>query len=186
MKKGTNPYKTISREVIHSRNHMNFVKTKVLINGKEKDYSYADISDGIGIVAVNDKGEVALVGQWRYAIETYEWEIPAGMREDGEDPLDTAKRELREEAGCTAKSWKKLGSFFMESNATNKVAHAFLATDLEMCDTDFDDDENIEIEWIPLEEAVEKVLNGEIKNGLSSLGLLTARAQPELQRKLQL
>jgi hypothetical protein len=56
MKKGTNPYKTVSREVIHSRNHMNFVKAKVLINGKEKDYSYADISDGIGIVAVNDKG----------------------------------------------------------------------------------------------------------------------------------
>jgi ADP-ribose pyrophosphatase len=72
--------------------------------------------------------------------------------------------------------WKKLGSFFMESNATNKVAHAFLATDLEMCDTDFDDDENIEIEWIPLEEAVEKVLNGEIKNGLSSLGIVTALA----------
>lgn len=174
--KESNPYKTLEKKIIHERNHVKFIKACVKINGREKDYSYADISDGIGIVAINKKGEVALVGQWRYSVNCYQWEIPAGMNEKGESPLQTAKRELLEEAGYSAKKWVKLGSFFMDSNATNKVAHAFLATDLKMGETNYDEDENIEIKWIPFEKAVQSVLKGEIQNGLTALGLLTAKA----------
>lgn len=171
-----NPYKKLSSEVLYERKYVRFVKEKVLINGHEKDYSFADIANGIGIVAINEKNEIVLVGQWRYPIDRYTWEIPAGMREEDEDPLDTAKRELQEEAGLIAKNWKKLGSFFMEASSTTKVGHVFLARDLEHVDQNLDDDENIERQWIPFEEAMEKIDSGEIADGLSVLGILRAQA----------
>ncbi|MEK7145851.1 MAG: NUDIX hydrolase, partial [Patescibacteria group bacterium] len=101
---------------------------------------------------------------------------PAGMREENEDPLETAKRELREEAGVIAKKWTALGSFYMECSSTNKESFAFLAEDLELGEGNPDDDEEIESRWLPLEEALKKVASGEIKDGLTCLGLLRAQS----------
>lgn len=173
---GKNPFKKLSSEVLYERPYLRFMKEKVQVGEQVKDYSYADIRNGIGIVAINDKKEVVLVGQWRYPIDAYDWEIPAGMREGEEDPLETAKRELREEAGVTAKKWTPLGSFYMECSSTNKVSYAFLAQDLELGADQQDDDEEIAALWIPLTEALEKVAAGEIRDGLTCLGLLRAES----------
>ncbi len=173
---GKNPFKKLSSELLYERPYVRFMKEKVEVAGQVKDYSFAQINNGIGIVAINDKNEVVLVGQWRYPIDEYSWEIPAGMREENEDPLETAKRELREEAGVIAKKWTALGSFYMECSSTNKESFAFLAEDLELGEGNPDDDEEIESRWLPLEEALKKVASGEIKDGLTCLGLLRAQS----------
>ena len=172
---GENPFTELSSEVVYERKYVRFIKDMVRIGEVEKDYSYADIADGIAIVAVNDKREVVLVGQWRYPIKQYTWEVPAGMRDEGEDPLETAKRELEEEAGIRAKKWTPLGSFFMEASSTTKRAFAFLAQDLELVEQSIEEDERIEIEWLPFDVALEKIATGEIRDGLTVIGLLRAR-----------
>lgn len=172
---GHNPFTKISSEEIYRRPYVRFMKDKIRINGLEKDYSYADIANGIGIVAINDRNEVALVGQWRYPINRYDWEIPAGMREDNEDSLLGAQRELKEEVGVTAKKWTKLGEFFMECSSTTKKAIAFLAQDLKLGDQSLDDDEKIEVLWIPFQEAIGLIDSGEIRDGFTVLALLRAK-----------
>ncbi|MBU0982189.1 NUDIX hydrolase [Patescibacteria group bacterium] len=179
--KGENPFVTKSSEVLYERPYLRFVKDVAEMDGKEFDRSYADIADGIGILAVNEKSEVALVGQFRYAIGKYTWEVPAGMRDGDEEPLDTAKRELQEEAGLKAQDWVDLGSFYMESSSTTKVSHAFLARDLEQTKTAPEDDERIDMLWITYDEALQKIKTGEIDDGLSVLALL--RAQEYLRKK---
>ncbi|MEK7145907.1 MAG: DNA mismatch repair protein MutT, partial [Patescibacteria group bacterium] len=75
---GKNPFKKLSSELLYERPYVRFMKEKVEVAGQVKDYSFAQINNGIGIVAINDKNEVVLVGQWRYPIDEYSWEIPAG------------------------------------------------------------------------------------------------------------
>ncbi len=172
---GENPFTKISSEELYRRPYVRFMRDLVKINGLEKDYSYADIANGIGIVAINDQNEVALVGQWRYPIARYSWEIPAGMREGAEDPLEAAKRELKEEAGVTAKKWTSLGEFFMEGSSTTKKAIIFLAQDLEMGKQSLDDDEKIEVLWLPFQQVIDLTEDGSIKDGMTVLALLRAK-----------
>lgn len=174
--KGQNPYTQISSEQIYARKYVRFMKDMVKIGEHTKDYSYSDIANGVGIVAINEKQEIALVGQWRYPVKQYNWEIPAGMREDGEDPLATAKRELKEEAGLTAQKWQKLGEFFMEPSSTTKVGHIFLAQELQQGNQSLDDDERINVEWLPLKEILALIEKGEIKDGFTILGILRAQS----------
>lgn len=172
---GENPFTKISSLELYRRPYVRFMKDLVKINGLEKDYSYADIANGIGIVAINDRNEVALVGQWRYPIDRYSWEIPAGMREGNEDPLLGAQRELKEEAGVTARKWTPLGEFFMEGSSTTKKAIAFLAQDLKMGEQSLDDDEKIEVLWMPFQQLLELIEQGKMQDGFSVLALLRAR-----------
>lgn len=178
---GENPYFTLSSELLHERKYVRFLHDKVQIGDTKKDYSYISVDDGVGIVALNEKGEVALVGQWRYPIKEYHWEIPAGMTEAGETPLENAKRELMEEAGVHAKEWTALGSYQMDPSKMDQQNHLFLARQLTVGKSSPMEDEQIENLWIPLEEALQLVENGTIRDGFTAIGLL--RAQAFLQKK---
>jgi ADP-ribose pyrophosphatase len=97
------------------------------------------------IIALGADGEVYLVRQWRHAISQVLLEFPAGGLEPGEEPLSTAKRELREEAGLEAARWTSLGHFFSSPGFANEILHIFLAEDLSVVDTDPDDDEDLHV-----------------------------------------
>lgn len=172
---GSNPYFTLSSELLHERKYVRFVRDMVTVGEVKKDYSYIDVDDSVGIVALNEKGEVALVGQWRYPIKEYHWEIPAGMCEAGESPLENAKRELMEEAGVQAKKWTVLGSYQMDASKMNQQNTLFLAEELTVGDNAPMEDERIERLWLPLKEAVALVESGEIRDGLTVIGLLKAQ-----------
>ncbi len=180
---GDNPYTVLSSELLHKRPYVEFYKDMVKIRDTVKDYSYMKVDDSVGIVAINDKGQVALVGQWRYPIDTYNWEIPAGMCEAGELPQESAVRELLEEAGAVAEQWDSLGTFQMEASKMDQKTHVFLARQLTMGDNAQMPDEKLTALWIPFEEALQKISDGELREALTVIGLL--RAQAYLQSSAQ-
>ncbi len=177
---GSNPYRTLSHELVHERKYVKFFRDQVQLGELEKDYSYMQVDDSVGIVAINDNAEVVLVGQWRYPVKQYRWEIPAGMQESGESALENAKRELMEEAGVEARTWTELGSYQMDGSKMDQQNQLFLAQDLVVGENSPMEDERLEVQWLPLSEALELIEKGELRDGLTVIGLL--RAQSHLQK----
>ena len=130
---------------------------------------------GAGILALNDKGEVALVRQYRYALGRVMREIPAGKIEPGEPPLQTARRELEEETGFAAEELIPFGQSIPTCGYCNEVIYLFWAKGLRATTQNLDSDEYVEVEWLPLDEAVSLVLSGEIDDSKSQAALLKAK-----------
>ena len=122
---------------------------------------------------------VCLVRQYRHGILDFLWEIPAGKLDPGEPPEVCAVRELAEETGVTARRWTSLGSFLPAPGIFTEIIHLYLAQDLDVGAAAPDADEDLELQWLPLEEAVERVLAGEWNDGKTALALW--RAQRRLQ-----
>lgn len=135
----------------------------------------------IGIVAVTDTGDTLLVGQYRYPIDRYSWEIPEGGGSTPDSPLEGARRELREETGVTAATWTYLGEAHLSNSVTNELACVFLAENLTFGQSAPEGTERLELWRLPLAAAFEMAMAGEISDGLSIIGL--ARAHRFLQSK---
>ena len=126
----------------------------------------------VGVVALDDRDRVLLVGQHRYALDTYSWEIPEGGVPFDEDPLDGARRELLEETGYEADMWRELVRFDLSNSVSDEQGVAFLATGLRAGTARPDGTEDLAIRWVPFDEALAMVERGEIRDALSQLGLL--------------
>ena len=129
---------------------------------------------GAAVVAVDRRGRVCLIRQYRHAAGGWIWELPAGKRSPGEDPLETARRELAEEAGVRARAWLALGSILPTPGFCDEEVFLFLARDLEPCGTDHGAHELIEVHWVDLAEARERALRGELRDAKTVVGLLRA------------
>lgn len=128
----------------------------------------------IGVIPVDADGNTYLVGQWRYTLNAYSWEIPEGGGPLGIDPLESAKRELLEETGLTAKTWTLLTPIHTSNSVTNEMGYIYLAQDLEQGISEPEDTEDISVWKLPLAKAIELVESGEITDSLSIAGLLLA------------
>lgn len=127
-----------------------------------------------GIIALREDGMVPLVGQWRYPLAAWSWEIPEGGAPADEDPLAAAQRELREETGLSADSWELLLRSHLSNCVTAEVAMIYRATGLTQGPAAPDDDERLVVRWVALAEAVAMVRRGEITDAVSQLGILAA------------
>lgn len=125
----------------------------------------------IGIVPVDEEGYTWLVGQFRYALGTYEWEIPEGGCPVGTNTLDTAKRELKEETGLVAREWTQLMEFHLSNSVTDEYGVAYLAKGLTQEAAEPEDTEDLTLRRLPLKEAIAMTLDGRIKDALSILAL---------------
>lgn len=125
----------------------------------------------IGIVPVDEEGYTYLVGQFRYALGTYEWEIPEGGCPVGTDPLLTAQRELKEETGLVAQEWTRLMDFHLSNSVTDEYGVAYLARQLSQHDAEPEDTEELQLRRLPLREAIAMTLDGRIRDALSILAL---------------
>ena len=127
------------------------------------------------MMAVDDKNRVLLVRQYRLPAEKYLWELPAGRLDDGEKPLDAAKRELKEETGYAAKKWTKLASYYASPGFVQERMTIFLAEDLTEGEATPMDDERIETRWFKRKELAEMIDEGKIEDGKTLIGFLTWR-----------
>ena len=125
----------------------------------------------IGVVPVDRDGYTYLVGQWRYPLAAYHWEIPEGGCPVGQDPLESAKRELREETGLVAQNWKKLLDFHLSNSVSDEYGIAYLATNLSQEEAEPEPTEDLAIKRVKLEEAIRMMLAGEITDALSVMAL---------------
>jgi ADP-ribose pyrophosphatase len=166
--------------VVHRGSFIEFrVETIERADGSRATRDFAGHPGAVAIVAIDADGRVALVRQWRLAANDALVEIPAGGLDvnDGvkEDPDVAARRELEEETGLRAATWRKLGAFYSAPGFTDELMHLFLATDLAPADPDGrlgpDEDERLILEWRPWREAVAAVEAGEIRDAKSVAGL---------------
>ncbi|SFS02194.1 ADP-ribose pyrophosphatase [Microbacterium sp. cf046] len=139
---------------------------------------YVDHPGASAIVAVDDEQRVLLIQQYRHPIRHRDWEIPAGLLDvSGESPLQTAQRELVEEADLTAADWQPLLDVFTTPGGNDEVVHVFLARDLSPVGSAHareDEEADIRVEWIPLQDAVTGVLEGRLRNGILAVAVLAA------------
>lgn len=127
------------------------------------------------VIPVDAQGRVALVRQFRTPIAQLTLEIPAGKLDYvGEDPLTCAQRELREETGLTARSWRKLVALRTTPGFCNETIHMYLAQDLSQGENDLDEDEFLNVEWMPLKDLVSRIVAGEIEDSKTIAAALMA------------
>ena len=131
---------------------------------------------GAVVVARDENNQVGLIRQFRHAAGGWIWEFPAGLLEAGEQPIDAAKRELREEAGCTADTWESLGTTLTTPGFCTERLHIFLATGLHLEQPDPQQHEFIEVRWTPLPQVVEMARHGEIDDAKTIVTLFRLTA----------
>jgi nudix-type nucleoside diphosphatase (YffH/AdpP family) len=132
---------------------------------------------GAAVVAVDSDGQVLLVRQHRPAVDAYLLELPAGLVDPGEQPVDSARRELAEETGFSAEQMAPLVSFYTSPGFCTELIHIFVATGLRVSAVAHDEEEDIELVRMPLDQAITQVLEGEISDAKTVAGLLAYRSQ---------
>jgi len=141
----------------------------------------------VGVIALNDLGQMLLVQQYRRALGQMMWEPPAGLLDvEGEDPLEAAKRELQEETGYVASDWRVLFDFAPSSGGSSELVRCYLATGLELHEAGrpeaTGEEADMKVQWTPVGEVMEAIHTGAISNSLLITGtfaLLAAMADPD-------
>jgi 8-oxo-dGTP pyrophosphatase MutT (NUDIX family) len=169
-----NPWQTKSSREVYKNAWIRVREDQVIRpDGGPGVYGVIEIRPSVGVVAINSSDEVVLVGQWRYALGRYSWEVPRGGSNVGEsDMLSVAKRELAEEAGVLAAKWSNLGSVDICNGVANDVQSLFLAEELSETSMNLDPEEDITVRWVPFTEALAMALDGRITEVCSVAALL--------------
>ncbi len=129
------------------------------------------------VVPLRKEGEVILINQYRHAVGGFIWEIPAGTFDGGEPPLECAQRELAEETGFSARSWQALGRLIPVPGYSDEEIHLFLASDLVPATQRLDQDELLHVHHLKMEEAMDMIFRGEIRDSKTISALFLARAR---------
>jgi 8-oxo-dGTP pyrophosphatase MutT (NUDIX family) len=137
----------------------------------------------IGVVPVDENGNVILVGQYRFPLNAYSWEIPEGGGSHSATALESAQRELREECGVAAANWKEILVMDLSNSVSDEGCTAFLAWDLSAVPSEPDETEKLQVARVPFWEAVERAKTGEIRDAIS-VAALTRVALMALQDEL--
>ena len=176
MTQHTNPWKTLSiKKVFESP----WIELEVhdVINpaGNKGMYNIVKFKHlAIGILPIDDKGFTYLVGQWRYPLNQYSWEIPEGGGKLNISPLESAQRELLEETGLVAQHYEELLRLHTSNSVTNELAIVFLATGLKQKQAMPEETEDIIVKKIHLKDALQMVMNNEITDSISVASILKA------------
>lgn len=172
-KEEENPWKTHSSKTIYKNPWITLIENQVTTpGGSEGIYSYLKCKAAVGVIAINENNEIYLVGQYRYPMEEYTWEIIEGGAEEGESPLNAAKRELKEEAGIVAKDYELICKNIHLSNChSDERAYVYLAKNLSFTESSPDDTEILQIKKVHISKAFKMLENEEILDSMSLIGL---------------
>lgn len=176
MEMENNPWKTISEETAYENAWIK-VEHHQVINPAGNPGIYGKVhfkNIAVSIVAIDSEGYTYLVGQYRYILNGYSWEIPEGgcSIESGESTLEAAKRELLEETGLVASTWTELGEVYLSNSVSDEKAVMYMAQNLSQHQASPEETEALTLRKLPLTDAIEMAKKGEISDALSVLTLL--------------
>jgi 8-oxo-dGTP pyrophosphatase MutT (NUDIX family) len=180
---GEHVFETTSSEILHTGKIFALRIDQVRMPGG--DIVKREVVENFGavaIVAMDDDGRIPMIYQYRHPFGRRLWELPAGLLDiDGEAPHLTAARELHEEAGLRAETWRVLADLDSAPGFSDESVRVFLATGLTEIDRPkaHDEEADMTLEWYPLAEAVQRIFSGEIVNSLAVSGILAAYAVSE-------
>jgi 8-oxo-dGTP pyrophosphatase MutT (NUDIX family) len=174
MEQESNPWKTLREEIRYENDWIRIEHHDVIKpNGEPGIYGKVHFKNiAIAVLPIDKDGNTYLVGQYRYTINAYSWELPEGGCLD-ELPLEAAKRELKEETGLIAEKWTFLGDHYLSNSVTDEKSMMYLAENLSIKESEPEPTEILQIKKIPVQVAIQMALNGEIKDVLSATTLMT-------------
>ncbi len=169
-----NPWVTVSSKRVYDNPWITVREDRVVRpDGEPGIYGVVHYKNiAVGVLAIDDE-HVYLVGQYRYPLERYSWEIPEGGCAEGEEPLRAAQRELREETGLEAARWQMLGEAHLSNSVADEYAVWFLATGLVPGERRPEGTERLSVRRVPLREALTMALDGRITDALSLVALMS-------------
>ncbi len=167
------PWETLESHVLWQSRWYSLRQDRVRTrSGHEFTYTIVDHPGAVWIVPLTTDGQVALIRSYRYPVDDWCYELPAGGLEGAEDPEAVAHRELEEEIGGRAAELRYVGRFYTSNGISNEVAHIYLATDVELGQVHHEPTELMEVRLVPVAEALRMAREGEISDGPSALALL--------------
>ncbi len=146
-------------------------------DGRPGIYNTIEKSDAVWIVPVTTDGRLAMVYQYRYTIDEWCWEVPAGSVKPGQSPEEAAREELREEVGGEAETLTYVGRYYLANGICNEVGHIFLATGVTLGAAHHEPAEVMQVHLKPVAEALEMARTHQISDGPSALALLLCAEQ---------
>lgn len=175
---GTHEHRVLTSDLVFEGRVIAVRRDLVSMPGDTSSHRDVVVHPGaVGVVALDDRDRVLLITQYRHPVGRRLVEIPAGLLDiDGEPALEAAQRELQEEAGLAAGTWHALVDTLTSPGMTDEAIRIYLARDVREVTRDIQDHEEIDltIEWVEVEQAVRRVLAGEIENAMCVVGLLAA------------
>lgn len=169
-----NPWKILGSTVIYDNPWIKLVENQVITpSGQDSVYAVVKYKHkAIGVIPVDDEMNVWLVGQWRFPLNRYSWEIPEGGGRMNEDPLEAAKRELLEECGIVAGEWTPLMEFYTSNSVADEHAIVFVAKKLQFKNSQPEPDEILQVKKLSFHKVYEMVMDGIITDSISIAAIL--------------
>jgi 8-oxo-dGTP pyrophosphatase MutT (NUDIX family) len=172
-----NPWTTLSSESVYESPWIGLTKNNVLNpNGNPATYSVVHFKNlAIGILPLDKDYNTYIVGQFRYPINQYSWEMPEGGGHLDVPPLQSAKRELHEETGIKAGKWTKIQEMHLSNSVSDEFCILYVAQDLSYGEAEPEDDEKLEVRKLHFDELYKMVQNGEVTDSMTVAGVLKAK-----------
>jgi len=174
MENEINPWKKLSEELKYENPWINLTEYKVITPaGTEGIYGKVHFKNiAIGVIAIDAEDNTYLVGQYRFPLDLYSWEIPEGGCPEGTDWLESAKRELKEETGFEADSWTEILKMHVSNSVSDEFAVVYVAQQLTAGKSEPEDTEQLSIKKMPFKQAVQWVMDGKITDSISVAAIL--------------
>lgn len=169
-----NPWQTLSTNVVYENNWIsvehNEVNNPVGNKGIYGTVHFKNLA--VGVVVLDADLNTFIVGQYRYPLKAYSWEIPEGGSPLNLNPLESAKRELKEETGIIANKWTKLFEMHLSNSVSDEKAIIYLAQDLEHAEAEPEESEALQLRKLPFQELLDLVLEGKVTDSMSVAAVL--------------
>jgi 8-oxo-dGTP pyrophosphatase MutT (NUDIX family) len=176
-----NPWQTLRSQVVYDNPWIRVTHNDVLNpNGKPGIYGVVHYKHiAIAIVPLDEDDNTWLVGQYRYTLGQYSWEVPEGGGKFDVPPLLSAQRELLEETGISARTWIEAGELHLSNSVTDERGLVFVAKDLSFGEAEPEDTEKLLLRKLPFDEAIDMIFRGEITDALAVAALLKVNLMKE-------
>lgn len=172
-----NPWKITAEKSIYDNPWINVTEYQI-INPSGNPGIYGKVhfkNRAIGVLPLDDEMNTYLVGQFRFVINQYSWEMPEGGGPLDVDPLESAKRELLEETGLKAREWTKINDFHLSNSVSDEYGHIYLARGLEQFEAEPEDTEELMVHKVPFEKVYQMVCDGTITDSMTVIAVLKVK-----------